>query len=194
MTASDRDPVSLADVTATHAALVARWLSNPMINQWLYSEWRGQKFDEKIIYAMTLNPRNRLWIILLHGEPYGLMALQAINTFDKNAMIWCVRGEINDVRKCLKNRQGAGTRNVMEEAVRKVARAAFDTLSLQSLQASTMKNNTRVSRILEAVGFVHAGVYRKSFRNGNQFIDRLLYDLLPEDLEYAGEMSVSAEC
>jgi hypothetical protein len=42
--------------------LVASWLSDPVINRWLV-DWRDKKVDERIVGIVSMNPRNKLFLV-----------------------------------------------------------------------------------------------------------------------------------
>ena len=61
-------------------------------------------------------------------------------------------------------------------------RMAFEELGLRSVNASVMAPNVASARVLERCGFRPAGRLRKGLRLDEEFVDRIVYDLLPEDV------------
>ena len=163
---TDAEPLQPAEYD-----LAGRWLSDPDTNKWLASGWRGRKIDEKALAAVCMNRRNRLFLVRHEGVPCGLVALGCIDPKDKTALMWYLLGE-----------QTWGGRGVMTSAVRQVARIAFSELQLSSLQASVMEPNHASARVLQKVGFKPAGRLRRGLVLDGHHVDRLLFDLLPEDL------------
>lgn len=150
---------------------VATWLSNPAINQWLASGWRGKQVDAKTLAIVTMKPVNRLFLVRYQGTPCGLVALGCIDALDKTGTLWYLLGD--------SARSGRGT---MTEAVRQVIQVAFDELGLRSITASIMVGNTRSRRILEKNGFKEVGILRQGLTFNGQAVDRILFDRLVTDL------------
>jgi len=150
---------------------VATWLSNPAINQWLASGWRGKQVDAKTLAIITMKSVNRLFLVRYQGVPCGLVALGCIDTLDKTGTLWYLLGN--------PAHSGRGT---MTEAVRQVIRVAFSELGLRSIMASIMVGNISSRRVLEKNGFKEVGILRQALTFNGQAVDRILFDLLAVDL------------
>lgn len=163
--------VSIGDVVVESAEIVARWLSDPAINQWLFGEVRGQIVSARQVMLMASSPRNRLWLVRCGGEPCGLVALSQVDSHDCSARLWYLLGD-----------QRFGGRGVTTRAVKLVLPAAFTELGLRSVNASVMEPNVASMAVLERCGFRFVGRLRAGLRHGEGFVDRLVYDVLPEDV------------
>ena len=178
------EDISITELTDDHYSVAARWLSNPEINKWLYSEWRGRTVTDKLLAVAAMNPKNKLWIVMVRSQPFGLVGLADINTLDSTAMVWSLRGDDDDLRAwTARNRQelAHAIRDAITEGMREGIRHGFEDLKLRSISASIMAPNVMSHRVAHRLGFKKVGVLRKAFRLGDKFVDRVVYDLLPED-------------
>lgn len=66
----------------------------------------------------------------------------------------------------------------MLEAVRLLARYAFDTLKLHRIEAACIPSNNRSIRVLEKAGFQREGLLRSYLRINGAWQDHLLYALI----------------
>jgi RimJ/RimL family protein N-acetyltransferase len=162
--------VTLSPVTAASAEIVARWLSDPNINRWLYGDFRNATVSPRQVVLLASSPRNELWTIACDGAPCGVIALSHIDRHDQSASIWYLIGDPRYLGR------GVATR-----AVRQAVALAFQQ-GLQSLNASVMAGNDASGRVLERSGFRLAGVMRNGVRLDDRFVDRLMYDVLPADV------------
>jgi len=158
-------------------AVAATWLSDPAINRWLGSFWRGRQFTPKSLAVVGMNPHNRLFLIRSDGKSVGLVGLGNIDPTDGSAVLWYLLGDSD-----------WGSRGIVTEAVSQVVRVAFSDLGLRTISASTVDQNHASQRVLEKVGFQFVGTLRKGLRLDGEWVDRVVYDLLPEDvsLEFQG--------
>ena len=171
----ERPDVSLSPFSRDHADLVAGWLSNPGVNRWLYGEFRFQQVSGRQVLLLASSPRNHLMVVNCGDVPCGLVALSQINQHDASADIWYLIGDAAYEGK------GVATR-----AVQLALRVAFGERGLHSLSASVMGPNIASRRVLERSGFRLAGVLREGVRLGDEFVDRLLYDVLRQDIPGEG--------
>jgi RimJ/RimL family protein N-acetyltransferase len=151
--------------------LVARWLSNPELNGWLTSEWRGRSVDPAVVALACRNRRNHLYLVRLDGAPVGLVALADIDPADRCAMIWYALGE-----------RGQGGRGIISDAVNAVCRLAFAELGLACVYAWIMRPNEGSRRVLVHNGFREIGAMRAATTCQGASVDRIYFDLTPEDL------------
>jgi RimJ/RimL family protein N-acetyltransferase len=151
--------------------MVAAWISDNSINQWLTSEWRNRKVDSVVIGIAVRNKRNRLFLVSSEGQPCGLVALADWEQADKVAMIWYLLGE---------SRLGGG--GIISDAVQQLARLAFDDLGIHVLYAWVMEDNTRSRRVLEKVGFREMGHLRSGVCHDGRRMDRIYFDLTKADI------------
>jgi RimJ/RimL family protein N-acetyltransferase len=151
--------------------IVAAWLSRPGINRWLSSGWRGKVVGARALTVAAMNPRNRFLLIRYDGTPVGLVALGDIDTVDGSALIWYLLG-----------RDDLGAKGLVTEGVRQVIQFGFQELGLRTLSASVVQPNEASRRVLEKVGFRLVGTLRQGLVLDKRPVDRVIYDLLPEDL------------
>lgn len=151
-------------------ALAARWLSNPSINRWLTSEWRGRAVDTMTIGILVRDRRNLVYLVRHEDTPCGLAALSEIDTVDRVAMVWYLLGEPQYARQGLTAR-----------AVDQLVAIAFEELQLASLYAWIMADNTPSRRVLERCGFREAGRIRTATCSGGKQLDRVYFDLVSAD-------------
>jgi RimJ/RimL family protein N-acetyltransferase len=120
------------------------------------------------------NRRNRLYLLYVDGTPSGLVALAEIDTTDRSAEVWYALAP--DTPK------GRGTAT---QAVKLVVAQAFEVLALRCLYLNIMANNVASLRVAEKSGFRHAGRLRGAMTFDGTPVDRVLYDLVPEDRDSA---------
>lgn len=163
--------VTIEPLTKPDFDTVATWLSNPTINQWLASGWRGKHVDAKALAIVTMKPFNRLFLARYQGVPCGLIAIGCIDTIDNTGTLWYLLGN--------PAHSGRGT---MTAAVRQVLQMAFNELGLRTVTASIMQGNDSSRRVLEKNGFKEVGILRQGLTFNGQAVDRILFDLVATDL------------
>jgi len=151
--------------------VVATWLSKPEINRWLSSSWRGKEVEARTLTVASMNPRNRFYLIRYDDTPAGLVALGDIDSVDGSALLWYLLG-----------RSDLGAKGLVTEGVRQVVRLGFSELGLRSISASFVLPNEASRRVLEKVGFQPVGTLRQGLLFDGLPVDRVVYDLLPDDL------------
>lgn len=161
---------SIEPLTPPYFGLVAEWLSNAGINQWLTSEWRDRAVDPIVIGIATRNRRNKFFLVRCGDEPCGLTALADLDTFDRVAMVWYALGVA-----------AFAGRGVITEALRQMAGLAFNELKILALHAWIMEDNVRSRRVLEKTGFREAGRLRAATLHCDRRVDRVYFDLTPSD-------------
>lgn len=147
---------------------VAGWLSRPEINKWLSGEWRDRPATSSILAITVRNRRNQLYLVRSESVSCGLVGLAEIDLADRIAMVWYLLGD-----ERLKGR------GIISEAVRQLARLAFEDLSLSSLHAWIMEDNIASRRVLEKSGFRECGRFRNAACLSGRQVDRIYFDLLP---------------
>lgn len=157
--------VSIQPVSPDQFELVASWISDPQINRWLYAEWRERAVDARLIAIAANNPKNRLWMVGVDNQLYGLAAIGSISRIDRSGVAWYLRGT------------GAARRNgAMTIALREVTRRGFLELGLHSVSASIIVGNEPSRRVLIGAGYEYAGRMRSAFYSEGIFLDREFYD------------------
>ncbi|MHC4471803.1 MAG: GNAT family N-acetyltransferase [Planctomycetota bacterium] len=169
--ASESGPgtIEVTPIKAEDFEMAARWLSDPEINRWLTSEWRGQEVTSRMIAMVVRNKRTRVWIVHLDGTPCALIGLFDIDFADRTAVVWTLVGD-----RTLYGR-GVGTR-----AMGELVRLGFDELGLVNLHGWLIEDNIPSRRMLEKNGFREAGRVRKAVNFGGRQVDRVYFDLVNE--------------
>ncbi len=161
------DVITIERLLPDDFELVATWLSKSEINRWLTVEWRNRTVSTTLIAIAVRNTKNRLFLIRCNSQACGLAALADIDIEDATAAVWYFLGD-----------SAFSGRGIASEAVRQVARKAFQELKLQSLYAWIMEDNVASAKLLHTVGFREAGrIRRATCSNGHQ-VDRVYFDLL----------------
>jgi len=163
--------VRLEDLDPARYELVARWLSAPSVNRWLTSNWRGREVTPATIAMAVRNRRNRLFLVVGEGIPVGLVSLAELDPIDRSAEIWYALDP-----------DAAGGKGITTQAVRLLVNHAFDDLGLMAVFLNIMSTNTPSIRVAEKVGFRPAGRVRQAMTCDGESVDRLLFDLVPDDL------------
>jgi len=163
--------IDLREIAEDEFGLVATWLSDPEINRWLSVEWRIHAVTDRTVAMAVMSPRNRLRMIVCDGRPVGVIGLSLINEPEHTAMLWFALGE-----------RSQGSRGIMSEASARFVRQAFTDWGFRSLSAHINEHNAPSLRVTERIGFRRVGVLRKGFLHEGQYVDRIVLDLLPEDL------------
>jgi RimJ/RimL family protein N-acetyltransferase len=163
--------IDLREIREDEFGLVANWLADPEINRWLSVEWRTHAVTDRTVAMAVMSPRNRLRMIVCDGQPVGVVALSLINETEHTAMLWFALGE-----------RSQGSRGIMSEASARFVRQAFMDWGFRSLSAHINEHNAASLRVATRIGFRQVGVLRKGFLHEGQYVDRIVLDLLPEDL------------
>lgn len=158
----------LADDTYEPAA---RWLSDPAINRWLTSVWRGRQVPVTMLALAARSEKNAIFVVHADGRPCGLVGLADIDPLDRVAMIWY-----------LVDPEFAG-RGAATEGIAQVTRHAFEQKGLRCVYAWIMEDNAPSRRVLEKNGYRFAGRLRGATDSGGRPVDRLYYDRVPGDKE-----------
>lgn len=159
--------VSLEPLAPEHYSRVARWISDPETNRWLYSEWREGKVDERTMAIVAMNQKkNRLYLIRDQQDAVGVAAISQISPVDRHGAIWYLVGEA-----------AATGRGVASRAVALLVEHAFIELDLHSLEASVLEGNPASERVLLKNGFQRVGVLHQSVFIGGQPADRTVFEL-----------------
>ena len=157
--------VQIEPLSEEHYSQVAEWLSDPEINQWLYSEWRNCTITDRLIAFTAINKKNELFVIYYNNRPVGITSISQIDQIDSHAVLWYALG--------CKTLRGTG---IASKAVCLTVEYASEELKLNTLEASVFKSNIASKKVLERNGFELAGCLRKGFRLNKDYVDRLIFD------------------
>ena len=112
------------------------------------------------------------FVIEVDGEPAGLMGFQVANR----------RSRIANLGSLAVHPRFRG-RRLADEAARLFQRHLLDDLGYHRLQLEIYGFNERAMRHAERAGFVKEGVRRKAYDRHGEWVDGVIYGLVPEDLE-----------
>jgi RimJ/RimL family protein N-acetyltransferase len=163
--------ISISALTPEHFALVAEWLSNPLINCWLTGEWRNGTATSALVAMVVRNKRNRVFLVDFDAIPCGMVALADIDTADRTAMVWYFLGTASLAR-----------RGVIAEAVKQLASFSFKQMGLASLYAWAMEDNQPSMAVLRKAGFREVGRIRRAASSRGRQVDRIFFDLIAEEV------------
>ncbi len=163
--------ISISPIEPDLFALAARWLADSDINRWLTSEWRGRAAEPAMLAIAVRAKKNRIFAVRQDGDPVGLVGLADIDPMDRCAMAWYLLGD--------PSRAGKG---VITDAVGQMCRTAFDEMGLRSVYAWIMEPNDKSRRVLEKNGFRPAGRLRHAADLDGKPVDRVYFDLTPDDV------------
>lgn len=149
---------------------VSDWLSDPSINRWLAGRWHGRQFSDKHVAVIAASPATKMYLARLSSEPAGLVVLFNIEREERSAGVWCLVDP------------SYRSRGVATQALRAVATTAFRDLELASINAWVTAGNDPSRRMLERIGFREVGVMRRASLLDGAHVDRIVFDLLPDDL------------
>lgn len=157
---------------AARLALAHRWLTTPASRQWLCF---GDSPEPLSLAALKVMTQRRQHVLRAFtdetGRPVGVVALGDIQRLSRSATIWCVLGDTSLAGR------GYGT-----EAMRRGLALGFGELDLASVNTWVVDANLPSRRMVERVGFRLIGIQRRCHRIGDRLHDRLLFDILPEEL------------
>jgi len=112
------------------------------------------------------------FVIEVDGEPAGLMGFQVANRHSRIANLGSLA-----VHPRFRGRRLA------DDAARLFQRHLLDDLGYHRLQLEIYGFNERAMRHAERAGFVKEGVRRKAYDRNGEWVDGVIYGLVPEDLE-----------
>ena len=112
------------------------------------------------------------FVIEVDGEPAGLMGFQVANR----------RSRIANLGSLAVHPRFRG-RRLADDAARLFQRHLLDELGYHRLQLEIYGFNKRAMHHAERAGFVKEGVRRKAYDRHGEWVDGVIYGLVPEDLE-----------
>lgn len=152
---------------------VAAWLAEPAINQWFDFGQGRQALPALAVQLMLQSGRHRLRVFgpTGHDAASGLVAVSDLTHAFGTGSFWVLRD----------SRRPACT-DMTFLASRQVLRDAFESDRLHCIMAWAVDGNARSRRLLERIGFRPVGLQRDCHVMHGSRCDRVLYDLLPDDL------------
>jgi RimJ/RimL family protein N-acetyltransferase len=112
------------------------------------------------------------FVIEVDGRPAGLMGFEVSNR----------RSRIANLGSLAVHPDFRG-RHLADEAARLFQRHLIDDLGYHRLQLEVYSFNDRAQRHAERAGFVREGVRRKAYWRNGDWVDGVIYGMVPEDLE-----------
>jgi RimJ/RimL family protein N-acetyltransferase len=112
------------------------------------------------------------FVIEVDGRPAGLMGFEVSNR----------RSRIANLGSLAVHPDFRG-RHLADEAARLFQRHLIDDLGYHRLQLEIYGFNDRAQRHAERAGFVREGVRRKAYWRDGDWVDGVIYGMVPEDLE-----------
>lgn len=173
MTGAETITASVRPLGEDDYTLVADWLMDPEINRFLYKEWRNRKISDKLVALASNGPKNRMWLGLVDGEPYSLIAIGGVDPEDGSGVLWYLRG--------------SGVKRIpaaMTHCVALALREAFRTLNLHSINGTIHAYNIASIKILETLGFKRVGAMREAFLVDGRYVDGVVFDVLEDELTH----------
>lgn len=161
--------ITIESIKPEDFQLIAKWLSDPAINRWLASDYRGKQVEPRIVAMVMRNRKNRLFLVSDNAKPSGLVALADLDMEDRCAMIWYLLGE-----------SGKAGRGITSQAVYQLCLLAFQEIGLSSLYAWIMEPNRASRRVLEKNYFREIGTMRRATKMEKKTIDRIYFDRIAE--------------
>ncbi len=153
---------------------IARWLSEPQTNRWLFSQFRGKTPTARGLRPMLVGGKNRLFVGELDNRPCVVVGIANIDRTDHTGMLWWALGD-----------KTQGSRGLTTRAVSEVIELAFNDLDLHSVNAVVMAPNAASLRVCEKVGLQPAGIYREGITLDGEFVDAHLFDAVKGDWQKA---------
>lgn len=136
--------------------------NRPFIGQWTVEQHRAALAEEGVLHAIISDKQ---------GEPAGYMIVTGLADANKSV---CIE------RITLKHKgRGYGT-----EAMRLIVQWILEHTEAHRIWLDVKVGNRRARRVYEAVGFIHEGILRDSFFNGEQFESLAVMSILRP--EYKG--------
>jgi RimJ/RimL family protein N-acetyltransferase len=153
--------------------LASDWLSREENYKWLDFGHGVQKLSPASLKIMAQRDIHELRAFTDEDgvTPIGVVGLSNIDRRFRTGSPWCVLGD--------KRRAGKGDTT---RAVGRILDFGFRELSLVSAFAWTLEINAPAIRLMERLGFRFIGRLRRCHAIDGVHYDRLLYDILPEEL------------
>jgi ribosomal-protein-alanine N-acetyltransferase len=153
-----------------------RWMNDPEVTQYLETRYIPQSMENIRRYVERMEGKTDeifLAICLKESDQHiGNIKLGPINWIHRFADISLVIGE--------KEFWGKG---LASEAIRLLAKFAFNILNLQKLKAGYYEKNIGSKKAFEKVGFKIEGVLRKQWQIGEKLQDEILLGLLRDEIK-----------
>lgn len=167
-------PVELRRAKPPDADFVLELLADDDVRQFLGPRTAAAREEvlEEIERSLTEPESFGRFLIQVDGEPAGMLGFHIVNERSRIARL-----ERLAVHPAFRGRR------VADEAARLFQRLLLEELGFHRLELEIYAFNERACAHAERVGFVCEGRKRKAYLKDGQWVDTVLYALLPEDLD-----------
>jgi len=167
-------PVELRRAKPPDADFVLELLADDDVRQFLGPRTAAAREEvlEEIERSLTEPESFGRFLIQLDGEPAGMLGFHIVNERSRIARL-----ERLAVHPAFRGRRLA------DEAARLFQRLLLEELGFHRLELEIYAFNERACAHAERVGFVCEGRKRKAYLKDGEWVDTVLYALLPEDLD-----------
>jgi RimJ/RimL family protein N-acetyltransferase len=167
-------PVELRRAKPPDADFVLELLADDDVRQFLGPRTAAAREEvlEEIERSLTEPESFGRFLIQLDGEPAGMLGFHIVNERSRIARL-----ERLAVHPTFRGRRLA------DEAARLFQRLLLEELDFHRLELEIYAFNERACAHAERVGFVCEGRKRKAYLKDGEWVDTVLYALLPEDLD-----------
>jgi RimJ/RimL family protein N-acetyltransferase len=167
-------PVELRRAEPPDADFVVELLADDDVRQFLGPRTAAAREEvlEEIERSLTEPESFGRFLIQLDGEPAGMLGFHIVNERSRIARL-----ERLAVHPAFRGRRLA------DEAARLFQRLLLEELGFHRLELEIYAFNERACAHAERVGFVCEGRKRKAYLKDGEWVDTVLYALLPEDLD-----------
>jgi len=133
------------------ADLIAAWLGRAAVRRYLSSSIRDRVISPQLI-AVALKRQDQSWIVVVvDGNPVGLLVLDDFDACDGIANLWYCLGELS-----------MRGRHIMPNAINLLT--SLPPLPVQVMSAWVGSNNQASLRCLKRAGFRRVGIIKNAFR------------------------------
>ncbi len=108
-------------------------------------------------------------IVEVDGKPAGFIIIKGVEAKDIICVVRIIIGETG---------RGRGSK-----ALRALKALCFERWGAHRFWLEAIGGNTRAQRFYEREGLKHEGVFRKHYHLGGEWVDSIIYGMLPEDYE-----------
>lgn len=167
-------PVELRRAKPPDADFLLELLADHDVRQFLGPRTAAARDEvlEEIERSLTEPESFGRFLIQLDGEPAGMLGFHIVNERSRIARL-----ERLAVHPAFRGRRLA------DEAARLFQRLLLEELGFHRLELEIYAFNERACAHAERVGFVCEGRKRKAYLKDGEWVDTVLYALLPEDLD-----------
>jgi RimJ/RimL family protein N-acetyltransferase len=167
-------PVELRRAKPSDADFLLGLLADEDVRQFLGPRTATARDDvvEEIERSLAEPESFGRFVIEADGEPAGMLGFHVANE----------RSRIARLERLAVHPDFRG-RRLADEAARRFQRLLLDELGFHRLELEIYALNERACAHAERVGFVREGQKRKAYLKDGEWVDSVLYALVPEDLD-----------